>query len=93
MKTAYIASPVGVLEVTGDVKGLASVTFMDASEEISLKEQSFKKRYGNNCKKFPLGKPSPTNKWRIVWEIQKQFARLLPQTEKILSLSSFHVIE
>ncbi|MBZ0327772.1 MAG: methylated-DNA--[protein]-cysteine S-methyltransferase [Altibacter sp.] len=35
MKTAYIASPVGVLEVTGDVKGLASVTFMDASEEIS----------------------------------------------------------
>lgn len=35
MKTAYIASPVGILEIIGDAKGLVSVTFKDVSEEIN----------------------------------------------------------
>ena len=35
MKTAFITSPVGVLDVIGDANGLVSVKFMDTSEGIS----------------------------------------------------------
>lgn len=77
METAYLKSPVGVLEIKGNQNGLVSVHFMD-SEEIpsaSIPEvlqpviEQLKEYFDNSRSKFDLRlAPEGTQFQKKVWE-------------------------
>lgn len=77
MHTAYLESPVGILEIKGDHKGLAAVTFLDAEEMPSdsipevLKPavRQLEEYFNNSRKDFDLQlAPEGTAFQKKVWE-------------------------